>query len=178
MNTSAQLTRPTDTWPAFTTHSPGDVVIAAVSLVRLVEWCGTPCVHTADAADPSTNGHPSDTELASVVIARVTSVELRSDLLLHVGIDADLAGCRPTGAAAVLIGRASTSAVASARLGSGRTFATSLPADVVVGDLVVIPCEGVTTLHDVKLASSVTSRTRPGRDAAGFGPTPSAAPGR
>ena len=38
----------TDSWPAFTTHSDDDVVIAALSIGRLVEWCGTPCVHTAD----------------------------------------------------------------------------------------------------------------------------------
>jgi len=145
----------TDSWPAFTTHSDDDVVIAALSINRLVEWCGTPCVHTADAAIPGTGGRPSDSELSSVVVARVASVEWRSDLRLHVVIDADLAGCVPVLEEARLLGRASDTSPASVVLetgsGSREGYAAYLPGDLAAGDLVVVPCLGVTLLHDVKV---------------------------
>jgi hypothetical protein len=151
----------TDSWPAFTTHSDDDVVIAALSITRLVDWCGTPCVHTADAAIPGSEGRPSDSELSSVLVARVASVEWRSDLRLHVVIDADLAGCAPLLAEARLLGRASDTGPASVVLesvsggagssGSADGYATRLPGDLAAGDLVVIPCLGVTLLHDIKV---------------------------
>ena len=145
----------TDMWPAFTTHTDHDVIIAALSIERLVEWCGTPCVHTADAAIPGSGGRPSESELSSVMAARVVAVEWRSDLRLHVAIDADLSGCRPILEEARLVGRESTSGPASIVLESVRGvadgYATSLPGDIAVGDLVVIPCLGVTLLHDIKL---------------------------
>jgi len=144
-----------DMWPAFTTHTDHDVIIAALSIERLVEWCGTPCVHTADAAVPGSGGRPSESELSSVMAARVVAVEWRSDLRLHVAIDADLSGCRPILEEARLVGRESTSGPASIVLESVRGvadgYATSLPGDIAVGDLVVIPCLGVTLLHDIKL---------------------------
>jgi len=142
----------TDSWPAFTTHSDDDVVIAALSITRLVEWCGTPCVHTADAAIPGSEGRPSESELSSVVAARVVSVEWRSDLRLHVTIDAELAGCEPVLQEARLLGRASVAGPASVVLEGGADgYATYLPGDLAAGDLVVIPCLGVTLLHDIKV---------------------------
>lgn len=145
----------TDMWPAFTTHTDHDVIIAALSIERLVEWCGTPCVHTADAAIPGSGGRPSESELASVMAARVIAVEWRSDLRLHVAIDADLSGCRPILEEARLVGRESTSAPASIVLesvrGAADGYVTSLPGDIAAGDLVVIPCLGVTMLHGIKL---------------------------
>jgi hypothetical protein len=147
-----------DLWPAFTTHTGDDVIVAAVSLTRLVEWCGTPCVHTSDAAVAGTDGHPSETELASVVIARVLAVEWRSDLRMHVTIDADLDGGRPILSQARVIGRRATVHLSTATLeapdAADFAFATQLPSDVVVGDLVVVPCLGVTLLHDVKVADA------------------------
>lgn len=144
----------TDSWPAFTTHSDDDVVIAALSIARLVEWCGTPCVHTADSAIPNSGGRPSESELSSVVAARVTSVEWRSDLRLHVVIDAELSGCLPIVEEARLLGRASVTSPVSVVLESrsaGRDgYATYLPGDIAAGDLVVVPCLGVTLLHDIK----------------------------
>jgi len=145
----------TDSWPAFTTHSDDDVVIAALSIGRLVEWCGTPCVHTADSAIPNSGGRPSESELSSVVAARVISVEWRSDLRLHVVIDAELSGCLPIVEEARLLGRASVRSPASVVLESRATgrdgYATYLPGDIAAGDLVVVPCLGVTLLHDIKV---------------------------
>ena len=141
-------------WPAFTTHTDHDVIIAALSIERLVEWCGTPCVHTADAAVPGSGGRPSESELSSVVAARVVSAEWRSDLRLHVVIDADLSGCRAILEEARLVGRESTTGAASivleCGLGASHGYSTYLPGDIAAGDLVVIPCLGVTLLHDIK----------------------------
>jgi hypothetical protein len=150
---------PTDLWPAFTTHSAADVVIAAVSISRLVDWCGTPCVHTADAVVPNSGGRPSESDLASVLITRVVSAEWRSDLRLHVQIDADLSGCDPQLSQARLIGRVPTGEPAAVLLSSStdarNTHPTMLPGDLAVGDLVVIPCAGVTLLHSVKVARAL-----------------------
>ena len=146
----------TDLWPAFTTHTDNDVIIAALSINRLVEWCGTPCVHTADAVIPGSGGRPSESELSSVVAARVIAVEWRSDLRLHVVIDADLVGCQPIVEEVRLVGRATSSSAASVVLEADTArrdgYATYLPGDIAVGDLVVIPCLGVTLLHDVKVS--------------------------
>ena len=149
-----------DLWPAFTTHTTTDVVIAVLSINRLVEWCGTPCVHTADASVPNTGGRPSDSELGSVVVARVLSVEWRSDLRLHVAIDADLSGCVPTLDEARLLGRETVANPSSVTLettsGRAEGYATLLPGDIRAGDLVVVPCRGVTLLHGVKVARSAS----------------------
>lgn len=151
LSTSARSTD--DAWPAFTSHSDADVVIAAVSLVRLADLCGTPCVHTADAHDGSSSGHLGDNPV-SVVIARVLSAELRSDLLLHVTLDADLADCEPTLEASRVIARAPgaflTAAVVDTPMGSGEALACQLPADLRAGDVLVIPCHGTARLHSVR----------------------------
>lgn len=144
----------TDMWPAFTTHTDDDVIVAALSINRLVEWCGTPCVHTADAAIPNSGGRPSDSEVSSVVAARVISVDWRSDRRLHVVIDANLSGCLPRPEDARLVGRASGATIASVVLESTREsvggYITNIPADIAPGDLVAIPCAGVTLLHDIR----------------------------
>jgi hypothetical protein len=156
VTTRRSKTLTADIWPAFTTHTDDDVVIAALSIDRLVEWCGTPCVHTADAAVPGTSGRPSESELSSVVAARVVSVEWRSDVRLHVVIDAELSGCLPVVEEARLIGRVSSASAASVVLESETLqhdgYATLLPGDIAAGDLVVVPCLGVTLLHAVKVA--------------------------
>jgi len=145
-----------DAWPAFTVHTDDDVVVAAVALTRLVTWCGTPSVHNSAAATPGTGGRSAATERASVVVARVLDVEWRSDLRMHVVIDADLRHCRPITGDTRVIGRRATVHLSSAVLRRGAAaddaFSTYLPSDVVVGDLIVIPCAGATLLHEVKLA--------------------------
>ena len=142
-----------DRWPEFTTVSPTDITIAGVSLTRLVDWCSTPCVHTAAAVVPGTHGRPSDSDLASVVVTRVLAVSRPAAGGLVVLVDAELGGCRITASEIRMIGRASTAhcadAVITAHPDTG--IAASLPADLQVGDLLVVPCVGVTCLHDVRL---------------------------
>lgn len=143
-----------DDWPEFTTVGTSDVTIAGLSLTCLVDWCGTPCVHNAAAVVPGTGGRPSETELASVVITRVTAVD-RIDGQPTIWVDAELAGCRPLVSEARMIGRVSTAhsgrvTILPRAADAPAYSATELPWDLRVGDLVVIPCRGVTALHDVR----------------------------
>jgi hypothetical protein len=143
-----------DSWPEYTATTPTDVTVAGLSMVTLVQWCGTPCVHTAAAVVPGTNGRPSETELASVVVARVTSVAVE-DGQLSVWIDAELDRCTAIMSQARLIGRASTAHAATAVVFPASPHASAyrdleLPVDLVEGDLIVIPCRGVTLLREVQ----------------------------
>ena len=143
-----------DRWPEYTTTSPTDVTIAGLSLVNLVGWCGTPCVHTAAAVIPGTNGRPSDSNLASVVVTRVCSVSFESGELA-VWVDAELDHCSAICSQARLIGRSSTAHASSATLFPASPHATvhravELPVDLMEGDLLAIPCTGLTLLRDVQ----------------------------
>lgn len=156
MNTTTPVRPPADVWPAFTTHAEDDVVIAAVSLVRLAALCGTPCVHTADSTTAGTHGSLED-ELASVVVARVVTAGLHGDLLLHVTVDADLSGCRPALGDARLVGREAadepTPAVIDVPGAAAGELHCELPADLRPGDLLVIPCSGTTPLRSITLGA-------------------------
>jgi len=151
-----------DSWPEYTTTTPDDVTIAGLSLVTLMQWCGTPCVHTAAAVVPGTNGRPSETELASVVVVRVVSASVTNGQLA-VWIDGELDGCAAIMSETRMIGRASTAhpvgaAIYSASAYTPVRFAPELPVDLTTGDLLVIPCVGVTALHDVQSRSSHSQR--------------------
>jgi hypothetical protein len=146
-----------DRWPEYTVATPDDVTVAGLSLVTLVQWCGTPCVHTAAAVIPGTNGRPSETELASVVIVRVLSAAIENGQL-NVWIDGELDGCAAIASETRMIGRASTAPASAAAIFSVSAHtpvrhALELPADVSAGDLLVIPCTGVTTLRNVQSRS-------------------------
>jgi hypothetical protein len=146
-----------DSWPEYTSTTPDDVIVAGLYLSTLVQWCGTPCVHTAAAVVPGTNGRPSETALASVVIVRVTSASIENGQL-NVWIDGELSGCAAIMSETRMIGRASTSHAISAAVYSVTAhtpvrYAPELPADLRVGDLLAIPCLGVTALRDVQSRS-------------------------
>lgn len=145
-----------DLWPEFTTTTIADVTVAGVSLVRLAEWCGTPCVHTAAAVVPGTGGMPSATELASVVVARVVRVSRGKADALDVWIDARLDGTALAGETR-MIGRVSTAADVGVRLrtigaaddSADRLVVPQLVRDVRAGDLLAIPCRGAALLREV-----------------------------
>jgi hypothetical protein len=146
-----------DSWPEYTSTTPDDVTVAGLSLVTLVQWCGTPCVHTAAAVIPGTNGRPSQTALASVVIVRVIAAELAGGTL-NVWIDGELDGCAAIESETRMIGRASTAHATGATIYSVSAhtpvrFAPELPDDLKAGDLLAIPCHGVTVLRDVQSRS-------------------------
>ncbi|MFZ4896248.1 hypothetical protein ACL9RL_17535 [Plantibacter sp. Mn2098] len=97
-----------ESWPATTAATTTDVVIAGVSLTRLAEWCGTPCVHTAPAVIPRSGGRPSASEQATVVLASVTGVGVSAGGTLIATIDADLDDVNAVWSELRLIGRVST----------------------------------------------------------------------
>lgn len=152
-----------DRWPEFTAVTTTDVTVAGVSLLRLVDWCETPCVHTAAAVIPGTGGRPSESELASVLVTRVESVVRSADGSIEAWIDAVLDGCRPELAEMRLIGRASTAHDAEIVLRPSSADALTvrvarLPADLRKGDLLVVPCVGVTAIQDVRGRTSHPER--------------------
>lgn len=145
-------------WPAHAVADDLDVTIAGLSLLRLVEWAGTPCVHNCEAESASASaesGCPGGA-MSSVVITRVLSVSLGAVGAIEVMIDADLEGCRPVFDEARVIGRDPHCArfdmlVISPRPGAPRFAVRELPADIRQGDLLVFPCVGVSTLHDIRV---------------------------
>jgi hypothetical protein len=151
-----------DNWPGYTTTTPTDVTIAGLSLVSLAQWCGTPCVHTAAAVIRGTNGRSSETELASAIVTRATSVSQDSGQL-NVWVDAELDRCAAICSEARLIGRASVAHSVSAVLfpaspGGVVHSVLELPLDLMVGDLIAIPCIGITLLRDVQNHTSHAER--------------------
>ena len=165
-----------DLWPELTRATTTDVVVAGVSLLRVVDLCGTPCVHSAAAVLPGTRGIPSDTERTTAIVVRIASVERDASGTLRIVIDAALGDVRPSLSETRLIARASTARVASAVLvekgwpderaeqqpetdvladrGSTQPrewpLAQGLPADLAEGDLLAIPCRGSVMLSDVR----------------------------
>lgn len=142
-----------DRWPAHTDAGIADITISGVSLLRLVDWCDSPCVHTAAAVMPGSGGRASSTELGSVVVMTVESVTLDAEGATVVTTDATLGSCRAIYSELRLIGRASTArdtmvalcAASEASRDGATTEATvvRLPSDVRDGDLLVLPCLGV-----------------------------------
>lgn len=119
-------------WPEHTYVTVSDVVVAGVSMVRLSEWCGTPCVHTDDTT--------------TVILTRVQHLEARADGTISAWLDADLTGVGADPSEARLIGRASHARERNVRIGSLRITS---PADLVVGDLLAIPAQGRIALRHV-----------------------------
>jgi len=138
-------------WPAHTHATPDDVVMAGVSLLRIVDLCATPCVHTGPAVIAWSGGMASPTESTTVVAATVTAADaggIRLDAVFH--------GHAPLWREARLIGRVShayerQSAVfgADGTVGIGVVL---LPSDVRVGDVIAVPCSGAIGVGDVRPA--------------------------
>ena len=143
-----------DRWPEFTTTSPSDVTVAGVSMTRLADWCGTPCVHTAAAVIPGTNGAPSPTEMTSVIVTRVREISRAHDGSLDIWIDARLADCDAHTAQIRLIGRVSTASDQTARIHTAGLHVPSvvvseIVSDLQVGDLFALPCSGTVRLCEI-----------------------------
>ncbi|WP_349865223.1 hypothetical protein [Leifsonia sp. WHRI 6310E] len=119
-------------WPAHTHPTTTDVVIAGVSLVRLADWCTTPCVHTDDDA--------------AAVVTAVTNVTRHPGGGLDVELDADLRTIAAETSQARLIGRASPAPLCAVHAGPRLM---DLPADLHPGDLVALPAHGPVTLGQV-----------------------------
>ncbi|MGG7465216.1 hypothetical protein [Plantibacter sp. YIM 135347] len=97
-----------DLWPEHTTATTTDIVVSGVAMARLVEWCGTPCVHTAAAVIRGTGGRPSPTEQATVIVVTVTGTAVTASGMHVATIDAELDEVNPVWSEMRLIGRVST----------------------------------------------------------------------
>ncbi|MDN3496910.1 hypothetical protein QL996_13290 [Planococcus sp. APC 4015] len=144
-------------WPEYTEMTTDDVVIAGVSLRRLVQLCDSPCVHTADALVPGCHIKTALRQDASVVVVTVSGVFDSDDGERVVLIDADMADVPAVWEETRLLGRISTAPsrpaliLAGADSGSPRGRGPAwVPADLKAGDLLAIPCTGIVALHDIR----------------------------
>lgn len=145
-------------WPVHTEPTVSDVRVSAVSMSRLADVAGTPCVHTAEEAPPRWRPRDWTPSGMSVTVAAVTGVAL-VDGTLQVALDAVVPGCGVLDEVR-LIGRCTTAPAVVTRITTtaptdaddpaaeaGR--AAVLPSDVAVGDLVCFPCRRALTHRDV-----------------------------
>lgn len=135
-----------DRWPAHTSLSTTDVIVADVPMLRLGARQGTPLVHTAAAVIPGTGGCPSSTEQTSVIVTRVVAVATSEDGY-HLTLDARLSHTGVCWSELRLIGRASTTHSVAFRVDSEASVdpaerCVQLPRDLVAGDLLAVPCRG------------------------------------
>lgn len=146
-------------WPMHTQATISDVIVAGVSLTRLVELNGTPAVLTGDLPRP---GMPharavGDGTDVTVLLFRITlRVDTQEDKRIALTdctfdqVSAQWSECR-------LIGRTSTSKSTRIELIPGEVGGASwphpvalLPGDLREGDLLAVPCTGAVALHDVR----------------------------
>jgi len=144
-----------DLWPEATVATTTDVVVSGISLLRLVEVCGTPCIHSGAAVVPGTNGRPSDTAKTAVLVVRVTDVLQHASGKTVIETDARLDNLRLIWSEARLINRASTAHSGTVLIArrpvdpdlafTSDVSSVDLPLDVQVGDLLAIPSRPITT---------------------------------
>jgi hypothetical protein len=138
-----------DAWPAGTRPTLDDVVVAGVSMRRIVELCATPCVYTGAAIMPQSGGMASSSASTTIVIARVLDV---GDA--RVRLDATFHGHPPLWREARLLGRISHAYEQPLPVVGADDDAicgvVRLPGDVRVGDLVAVPCAGCFSVGDVR----------------------------
>ncbi|WP_144761154.1 hypothetical protein [Curtobacterium sp. 9128] len=155
----ASLPDPIDAtaWPARTTTTLDDVAVAAVSMTRLADLAGTPCVHTAEQPAPDWRPPGWTPASVSVAVASVLGVRRPRPGTVLIELDAALPTCAVLDQIR-LIGRTSvarlvsTNVVAPAVAGVEKPFAllpAPLPADVREGDLVCFPCRTALRHRDV-----------------------------
>ncbi|MFD4422319.1 hypothetical protein ACFWN7_12570 [Agromyces sp. NPDC058484] len=143
-----------DRWPEHTRATVADVVVAGVSMCRLVELCGTPCVHTAAASLPGTGGRPSPVDDRAVAVMTVAAVRV-DDGTATIDLDAavdDIGACWPE---LRLLGRASVAherhfLIARTGVRGAGSVEVTLPGDLVTGDVLVVPCEAPLSLSRLR----------------------------
>ena len=150
-----------DRWPEHTVATTTDVLVAGISVLRLVDLCGTPCVHTAASVVPGTHGRPSPSGQACVVVVRILEVERMPVTpsggqapVLRVVVDGELGHAHPVASEARLVGRVSTARRVVVECESAEEGGSSLvipaPEDLVVGDLIAVPCVGTVPLRALR----------------------------
>ena len=163
-----------DRWPEGTVATTSDVVVAGISLLRLVEVCGTPCVHSGAAVVPGTGGRPSDTAKTAVLVVRITAVAVHASGVPVVATDARLDHLRLLWSEMRLIARVSTAhsgAVLIAERSGDADFGLSadvssvvLPLDLRVGDLLAVPSRPIETTWSLSPHPLTGTDAAPGAD--------------
>jgi hypothetical protein len=138
-------------WPARSVPSTDDVTVAAVSLRRYAELCGTPCVCTGPAIIPLSGGAASPTDSTTVVLMRVTAADAGG-----IRVDARLSALHPVWREARLLGRVSHAYDEPFAVYGGdseeATASVVLPGDPRPGDLIAVPCAGCHSVGEVRCA--------------------------
>ncbi|MFD2340848.1 hypothetical protein FGG90_09975 [Clavibacter tessellarius] len=139
-------------WPVGTSATTTDLRVGDVSLVALAAERGTACTVTAAAVEPGSSRRASATARTSALVLRILAVApATDDAPRAMLVDADIAGLACTWEEARLIGRASTAAARPAEIGGA---AVRLPADVVAGDLVVVPVPGAVEVRGIRVVDA------------------------
>lgn len=159
-----------DHWPAATVATITDVVVDGVSLLRVVDLCGTPAVHLGRAVEPGTGGRiPSTTMHTGVVVVRVLEASAQRGVDRAIVIDGDLSELDPAWAEARLIGRASVARAVATTLtaapsGCCAPAPIALPGDLTAGDLLALPYTAVTDDAGVARPASGWRSVEPDRE--------------
>ncbi len=155
-------------WPRDTTLTATDVLVGGRSLDQIARAEGTPCLRIAEAPDTGLFP-PGRQHLITALVTSVEAISMNSrGRPEEIWVDAELDGCRPRISEARLIGRPASGR--RRRVALRPTTRTALdghlvrlPADVQLGDLIAIPCEGPCALHDVRRRSYHPERLDDGR---------------
>lgn len=141
-------------WPEGTVHTSDDVIINGTSLAYSAHAEQTPAVRIGAAGVPWPKYSRSLERFITVVLTRVEQMQYSTQTRKpEIWVDAELERCRPILSAARLIGRESTRTRKRMRLqphSSVRPAWVWLPGDIVVSDLIVVPCDGTLPLSDVR----------------------------
>ncbi|WEO77419.1 hypothetical protein BJQ94_19040 [Cryobacterium sp. SO2] len=150
-----------DSWPEGTVHTADDLIINGLSLVR-ASHDRTPAVRIGAAPDAAERHGTSPERFITILLTRVEETGFTdSHRRRVVWVDAELDHCRPNVSAARVVGRRSGAHLKRMQLRPRPQDDMQwvwLPADVVVGDLIAVPCDGALPLSDVRRHSA-----RPGR---------------
>jgi hypothetical protein len=130
-----------------------DIVVAGISLHRLVEVCGTPSVHSAASVLPESGQRPAADASTAVLVVRVLSVAKHNSGARVVQVDARLDNLRLVWSEIRRVGggmgaRTKLSLVvrrpgAVGILATTDVLAVDLPVDLAVGDLLAVPSRSI-----------------------------------
>ncbi len=144
-------------WPARTEATTDDVLVNAVSMRRLAEIAGTPCVHTAEQSRPAFTPPHWQPRDVTVAVASVLTVRRPRTGMVLLELDAALPACAVLDQIR-LIGRVSTAPLAPTYVltpchdgteGPFHLLPAPLPSDVRDGDLLCFPCAAALRHRDV-----------------------------
>ena len=167
---SARQAADLEWWPHGTVHTRDDVIINGSSMVRTAHSEHTPAVRIGAVGGLWATRVGSTQRLVTVLLTRVEQIRY-SDTTRRpeIWVDAEVNRCRPILSSARIVGRVSTVRRKRMQLQPHPADSTGwlrLPADIVVGDLIVVPCAGSILLSDVRRSDHHPERLDDERTAA------------